>query len=214
MGRRDFRGATIEVFTAPTSAGAFSFAGEFVIPKNPQIIAQKLKLHSLQFKTGHSRNACMLAPAVNDYVLIFHKPGDHPCPVRSLRHASKNPGGWVSTKEWIRDAHGGWWSDIQEIDVLDGATGRGLKKYAEADHEKHVCPLQLEVIRRLVNLYSNPVAVQPDATVLPGPRNVVGFELKESYHRAAVANCRKAAGGAAKAAVRVEARDMYEGVEE
>lgn len=206
MGRRDFRGAMVDVFTArPAEDEPLKFVGEFVIPKNPQQAAQRLNLHSLQFKTGVSRNGCMLAPFVNDYVLIFQKPGDHPHPPRPLHDKKKNPAGWMTTDEWVRDASG-IWSDILEIDVLDGARG-----HKEHDHEKHVCPLQLEVIRRCVRLYTNPVSIQADVTVLDPfmgigstayvcvggaspmtrlaleePRNVVGFELKESYHRASL----------------------------
>lgn len=129
MGRRDFRGAMVEVF----SAGGFLYTGEFVIPKNPQSMAQRLNLHSLQFKTGYARNSCMLAPAINDYVLIFQKPGDHPCPPKAIFEKKKNPDGWVTTEEWIRDASG-IWADIMEIDVVDGARG-----HKEDKHEKHVC---------------------------------------------------------------------------
>jgi hypothetical protein len=206
MGRRDFRGSMIDVF----SSGGFHFIGEFAIQKDPQAIANRMNLHSLQFKTGYARNGTMLAPVFNDYVLIFQKPGQHPCPVRPLKHKT-NPDGWVTTDEWVRDAHG-IWTDILEIDVLDGARG-----HKEEKHEKHVCPLQLEVIRRLVNLYTNPIEKQPDVTVLDpfmgigstawvclgarspvtkralhSPRNVVGFELKESYYEGAIANIARA----------------------
>lgn len=201
MGRRDFRGAMVEVF----GAGGFQFAGEFVIPKNPQTMAQRLNLHSLQFKTGTTRSGCLLMPAVNDYVLIFHKPGDHPCPPKPLFNSRTNKKGWMETDEWVRDASG-IWSDILEIDVLDGARG-----HKEEKHEKHVCPLQLSVIQRLIRLYTNPVSIQPDVTVLDPfmgigstayvaaggpspvtrikieePRNCIGFELKDSYHRASI----------------------------
>lgn len=190
MGRRDFRGAMIDVF----GAGGFLFAGEFAIQKNPQTMAKRLNLHSLQFKTGYARHAGLLAPCVNDYVLIFHKYGDPPAPVRPIKHKS-NPTGWLTTEDWVRDAHG-IWTDILEIDTLDA---RGCK---EADEEKHVCPLQLEVIRRLIRLYTNPEHLQPGVTVLDPfvgigstacvaieqGRNTVGFELKESYHRMAVRN--------------------------
>ena len=206
MGRRDFRGAMIDVF----GAGGFLFVGEFAIVKNPQSMAQRLNLHSLQFKTGYGRSGCNLAPAPNDYVLIFQKPGEHPCPPKPIRHRT-NPGGWITTDEWVRDAHG-CWTDILEIDILDGSRG-----HKESEHEKHVCALQLSVIQRLVQLYSNPMTIQPDVLVLDpfmgigssawvclgapspvtklalhAPRNVVGFELKESYFAACLANIEKA----------------------
>lgn len=188
MGRRDFRGAVIEMFCS----GGFDWIGEFVIPKNPQIIAKRLNLHSLMFSTGR-KNGRLLAPAVNDYVLIFQKPGES-VPVPCLYDSSKNPGGWVSTEEWIRDAHGVW-ADIQETDVLEN-----WKHGKEDDEEKHVCPLQLEVIRRLVKLYSNHGETVLDPFMGIGStayvalelgRAAIGFELKESYHQLALRNVEK-----------------------
>lgn len=204
MGRRDFRGAMIDVF----GATGFTYAGEVAIPKDPQQMAQRLNLHSLQFKTGYARSATHLAPATNDFVLIFQKPGDVQSPVRSIRHAT-NPGGWITTEDWIRWARGTW-EDILQIDVLDG-----WRSAREHDEEKHVCPLQLSLIYRFVQLYTNPIHVQGDVTVLDpfmgigstawvalggpthegacqAPRNVVGFELKESYHSQALRNIERA----------------------
>jgi DNA modification methylase len=186
-GRRDFRGAVVDVFE---SAG-FEWKGEFVIVKNPQAIAQRQKLHSLLFVTG-GRDARQLAPAVNDYVMIFQRPGEA-APVPALR-THKNPGGWVSTDDWIRDAHGVW-TDIREMDVLEGWRGG-----REEDDEKHVCPLQLEVIRRLVRLYTNPGELVLDPfmgigstgyVTLEQGRRSVGFELKESYFQQAERNIPK-----------------------
>lgn len=189
MGRRDFRGATINMF----AAGGFTWTGEFVIAKNPQAIAQRQKLHSLMFVTG-KRDSRQWAPAVNDYVLIFRRDGEGE-PVRALYDATTNPGGWLTTDEWIRDACGVW-SDIHEIDVLTGwQNGR------EDDDEKHVCPLQLEVIRRCLRLYSAPgqTAIDPFMGIgstafvaIEQGRNAIGFELKESYYRQAVRNCERA----------------------
>jgi DNA modification methylase len=218
MGRRDFRGAMVDVF----GAGGFLFEGEFAIQKDPQAMAQRLNLHSLQFKTGYARHSGLLAPCVNDYVLIFHKPGAPAVPVRPLQHKS-NPGGWMTSNDWVRDAHG-IWTDILEIDVLEG-----FRSARESDQEKHVCPLQLEVIRRCVQLYTNPIGLQPDVTVLDpfmgigstayvclgapspvtklslhAPRNVIGFELKESYHRASLANVREARKATRKAETAAE----------
>ena len=206
MGRRDFRGAMVDVFRA----GGFHFSGDFAIQKNPQAMAQRKQLHSLMFITG-KRNATMLAPRPNDYVLIFQKPGECKHPVRAIHDDDQNPGGWLSTDEWIRDAHG-IWTDIQEIDVLDG-----WKAARESNEEKHVCPLQLSVIYRMVRLYTNPISIQPDAIVLDPfmgigstafvclggrcqdgaltfdhRRHVVGFELKESYYNQSLRNVEKA----------------------
>lgn len=188
MGRRDLRGATVDLF----GAGGFDWTGEFVIPKNPQAMAQRMKLHSLLFITG-KRDARALAPAMNDYVLVFRKPGEG-SPVPALWDGESNPHGWLSTEEWIRDACGVW-GDIRETDVLTG-----WRDAREEDDEKHVCPLQLEVIRRCVRLWSNPDGLVLDpfmgigstgVVALEQGRRAVGFELKESYHRQAVANCER-----------------------
>lgn len=189
MGKRDFRGAVINLF----SAGGFDYIGETVIPKNPQRVAQQQHLHSLLFATGY-RNARKLAPTTNDIVLFFQKPGDS-VPVPALYDRVKNPDGWLSTEEWIRDAHGVW-PDILEIDTLEGWQGA-----REDGDEKHVCPLQLEVIRRCIRLYSNPGETVLDPFMGIGSvafvaieqgRNAVGFELKDSYHSMAERNVRKA----------------------
>lgn len=189
MGRRDFRGAVVDLFTA----GGFQWTGEVGIPKNPQAMAQRQKLHSLLFVTA-MRDARALAPAVNDYILIFRKPGEG-APVRALYDRERNPNGWVTREEWIRDAHG-IWTDIQETDTLEGWRTAG-----DEDDEKHVCPLQLEVIRRLVKLYTNPGDIVLDPfmgigstafVALEQGRRARGFELKESYWRQALKNAAKA----------------------
>jgi DNA modification methylase len=190
MGRRDFRGAVIDLF----GVGGFEYKGEFVIPKDPQAIAQRQHLNSLAFATA-ARNARDLAPYVNDFVLIFQRPGPTAVPVRALR-TPDNPAGWLTTEEWIRDAHGVW-TGIREMDVLDGWQGA-----REQGDEKHVCPLQMDVIRRLVRLYSNPGELVLDpfmgigstaVVALEQGRQACGFELKESYHRQAVRNAAHAA---------------------
>lgn len=189
MGRRDFRGAVIDLY----SSGGFNWVGEFVIPKNPQRAAQAQSIHSLLFETG-LRDSRVWAPYVNDYVMLFRKPGQGR-PVRALYHPDKNPVGWVTHEEWIRDAHG-LWADIQETDVLGGWRDAG-----DEDDEKHVCPLQLEVIRRCIKLYSNPGDLVLDPFIGIGStayvaielgRHAVGFELKESYHRQALGFVRQA----------------------
>jgi DNA modification methylase len=185
MGRRDFRGAVVDIF----SAAGFDWQSEFIIQKNPQAMAQRQKLHSLLFVTG-KRDARGLAPCPNDYVMIFRKPGQA-AEVPAIYDRDTNPDGWLTTNEWIRDAHGVW-TDIQETDVLDG-----YKSARQEDDERHVCPLQLEVIRRIIRLYSNPGEVVLDpfggigsvsCVALEQDRNSVMFELKESYFEQAKAN--------------------------
>ncbi|AIE83517.1 DNA methyltransferase [Fimbriimonas ginsengisoli] len=241
-GRRDFRGAVIDLFT---ERDRFEWVGEVVIPKNPQVIAKRLSLHSLQFMTGRERDACKLAPAVNDYVLFFRKPGENPEPVKAIHDASTNRQGWLESEEWIRDAYGVWrWDDlvlngqkgqrivpglgskfdenfalegftdayggalIQEWqesgiwdDIMEGDVLQNWRSARASKDEKHVCPLQLEVIRRCVRLYSNPgdLVVDPfmgigstAVVAIEEGRDAAGFELKESYHAQANRNAKKA----------------------
>ena len=188
MGMRDFRGAVITMF----ELHGFEPMGEVAIMKNPQAVAQRLKLHSLMFVTG-KRDSRKLVPAMNDYILFFKKPGDGE-PVPGLYDEKMNPNGWFTQEEWIRWAHG-CWSDIHEIDTLEG-----WRCAKESQEEKHVCPLQLEPVRRCILLYTKPGQVVLDPFMGIGTvayvaveqgRHFVGFELKESYHRMAVANMEK-----------------------
>lgn len=193
-GLRDFRGAVIRLF----ETHGFICHGEVAIPKNPQIVAQRLQLRNLQFKTART-DSRLLAPAMNDYVLFFWKHDledrEKTRPVAGMYDAERNPGGWFTSEEWIKWAKGVW-DDIQEIDVLDG-----WKSARESDEEKHVCPLQLEPIRRCVKLFTAPGDLVLDPFMGIGSvayvaieqgRNAVGFELKESYHAQAERNCAKA----------------------
>jgi DNA modification methylase len=210
QGRRDFRGALIDIMRET----GWNYTGEIAISKDPQVIARTSHLHSLQFKTGHTRGSQDWAPAPNDYVLIFQKPGESLYKVRPLRYMEKNPTGWMVDKDWIEWARGHW--DIDQFDVIDGATSKKkLDELKESEDEKHCCPLQIEVLRRLVMMYSNPVSRQANSTILDPfmgvgstafvglngaspqsgkrigePRNVVGFELKRSYYEAAVKHAR------------------------
>lgn len=189
MGMRDFRGAVI---TLARNHGLDPH-GEVAIPKNPQAVAQRRKLHSLMFVTG-KRDSRALAPAANDYVLFFRKPGEGQA-VRGLYDPKDNPEGWFSQDDWIRWARGVW-DDILEIDVLEGyRAARG------SEEEKHVCPLQLEVIRRCIYLYSRPGDCVMDPFMGIGStawvcvetgRCCTGFELKESYYRTAQRNVKRA----------------------
>jgi hypothetical protein len=189
MGVRDFRGSVYALF----EHGGFHPHGEVAICKNPQAVAQRQKLHSLLFATA-KRDSRKLAPAMNDYVLFFRKPGEG-VPVAGMLDTQKNPDGWFTSEDWIKWAHG-CWMDIRETDVLDG-----WRSARESDEEKHVCPLQLEVIRRCVKLYSAPGQTVLDPFMGIGStavvcveegRRAVGFELKESYHRQALANVERA----------------------
>ncbi len=97
-----------------------------------------------------------------------------------------NPAGWYTKNDWVAWAHGVW-TDILEIDILEN-----WRQARANQEEKHVCPLQLEVIRRCMKLYSAPGQTILDpfggigstaVVAIEQGRNCITFELKESYHQ-------------------------------
>jgi DNA modification methylase len=201
-GRKDFRGDTIRHFV---DAG-FVYHSEITIDKNPQ--AQAIRTHSkgLLF-VQLARDSAAMWQAWADYVVIFRAPGENP----------KRIVGELSQEEWIESARPVWqvglpegdglltpdeaawvyptWYGIRETDVLSTHQAR------DNDDERHLCPLQLPVIERCVRLWSAPgeTILTPFAGIgselvgaLRHGRRAVGIELKPSYFRVAVENCRRA----------------------
>lgn len=168
----DFRGLNIRL---GERSGLF-FEGDIPITKNPQSQAIRTKSRELQF-TGLERDRARSRPALSDYILKFVAPGENKTPINSR--------GQVSRNEWIEWAEGYWsWHSIRETDTLNVREARG------EDDTKHICPLQLPVIRRLVKLYSNPneIVFSPFAgigsegyeSILHG-RRFYGCEIKPEY---------------------------------
>jgi hypothetical protein len=120
-------------------------------------------------------------PALADYLLIFKKPGPT-VPVLTD----------VTNDEWIEWAQPVWWN-IRETNTLNAKVAR------ESADERHICPLQLDFIERVVRLYSNKgeVVFTPFAGIgsevymaAKLGRRGLGIELKPSYWRSAVTNLR------------------------
>jgi DNA modification methylase len=190
VGLKDFSGDVIRVM----EGAGWIYYGRITIDKDPQVKAQRTKDASLQFKSLATDSA-RLRPAMPDYLLLFHAPGDNPAPIRagvSTRYA--NPDGWVTNDEWIEWAHPIWYG-IRETRVLNVVQAR------ETDDERHLCPLQLDVIERAIKLWSAPgeLVLSPFAGIgsegysarLLG-RRFVGIELKRSYWASACANLERA----------------------
>ncbi len=122
----------------------------------------------------------MTRPALPDYVLFFRKPGDNPVPIKTD----------VSNDEWIQWARPVWYG-IKETNTLNARIAR------EDKDERHLCPLQLDLIERCIRLWSNPgeTVLSPFAGIgsevymaVKLGRRGVGIELKPSYWRSAVDN--------------------------
>lgn len=204
----DFTGRTCVMF----QEAGFSYCGKIAIDQNPQCQAARNKVHELMFATKN-RDATNLVPVMLAYVQVFKAPGKNEVPV-------VNP---IDNETWIDWAHGIWpedgrrrvrkgvndglpyvaeWEprilpfyDIRETDVLNTAVAKSK------NDERHLCPLQLGLIERLIKLYTNPKETVLDcfsgvgSTVYEAVKNGrrgVGIELNPAYHRVAVRNVKNA----------------------
>ncbi len=175
IGVTDFRG---EIIAAYIEAG-WIFHGEVTIDKDPQAQAIRTKAQALMFVTKN-RDSSMTRPALADYLLLFRKPGENAVQIKND----------VSNDEWIQWARPVW-LDIRETRTLNARVARD-----DAD-ERHICPLQLDFIERVVRLWSNvgETVLTPFAgigsevyTAVKLGRRGLGIELKPSYWRTAVNN--------------------------
>jgi len=179
VGMQDFRGAVIQ---AHIDAG-WIYYGEVTVNKNPQLQAVRTKAQGLMF-VQLRRDSALSRPAMADYVLIFRKPGENETPIIPD----------ISNETWIEWAYPVW-NGIREMDTLNPGSG------AEDADDRHICPLQLNLIERCVRLWSNPgeVVLSPFAGIgsegyvaLQHGRRFVGCELKPSYWETACSNLREA----------------------
>lgn len=175
IGLTDFRGQVIAAFT---DAG-WIYHGEVTISKDPQAQAIRTKSQSLLFVTLH-RDSSMTRPALADYLLLFRKPGDNAVPIKAE----------CTNEEWIQWASPVW-LDIRETNTLNTAIAKADKD------ERHICPLQLDLIDRAIRLWSNrgELVLSPFAGIgsegyqsLLRGRRFVGIELKPEYWSTAVNN--------------------------
>lgn len=190
IGLKDFRGDLIRMMTEE----GWIYYGEVTIDKDPQVKAQRTKERGLMFKTLATDSSHMRM-ALADYLLYFRKPGENPKPIRAGRSEKyANSDGWITNDEWIEWAHPVWYG-IRETNVLNVRSAR------ESDDERHLAPLQLDVIERAVKLWSAPgeLVLSPFAGIgsegymaLKLARRFVGVELKPSYYETALTNLRTA----------------------
>lgn len=175
VGLTDFRG---EVIAEHRDAG-WIYYGEVTVDKNPQLQAVRTKAQGLMF-VQLRRDAAMSRPALADYVIIFHKPGDNEVPV----HPD------IDNETWIKWASPIWYG-IAEMATLNPGSGSD-----DAD-DRHICPLQLPLVERCVRLWTNKgeTVLSPFAGIgsegheaVRLGRRFVGIELKPSYWQTACKN--------------------------
>lgn len=179
IGLKDFRGKIIE---AGIAAG-FHYHGDVTVDKNPQAQAIRTHAKGLLFKQLR-KDASWLRPGLADYILIFRKPGENQVPITPA----------ISNEEWIQWAHPVWYG-IRETNTLNAAQGTTDKD------DRHICPLQLDVIERCIKLWSNKgeVIFSPFAGIgsegyqaVLLERRFIGIELKPEYYGVALINLAKA----------------------
>lgn len=159
----------------------FVYESDWPVTKNPQSQAIRTRSTKLQFATLN-RDQANLCPAFSDYLIKFRAAGDNEVPVTAQ----------LSRNEWIDWAEGAWdWHSIRETDTLNTAMAKG------ANDTKHICPLQLPVIRRCVKMFSNPgdIVFSPFAGIgsegyeaLLAGRRFYGCEIKDEYILQAMKN--------------------------
>ena len=180
IGLKDFRGNLIRAFQAE----GFIYASEVCIWKDPVTSMQRTKALGLLHKTVRG-NAAMSRQGIADYLVTMRAPGES----ERVEHGAEYPVDlWQKIASPI-------WMDINPSDTLQYRSAR------EHDDERHIAPLQLEVIRRGVMLWTNPddIVLSPFMGIgsegfvsLEMGRRFVGVELKESYYQQAVRNLAQA----------------------
>jgi DNA modification methylase len=182
IGIRDFRGNLIRVFT---NAG-WIFHSEVCIWKDPVTAMQRTKALGLLHKQI-KKDSCMSRQGIPDYLVTMRKPGDNP---ERVSHTDETfpVGVWQQYASPV-------WMDINPSDTLQRESAR------EHNDERHICPLQLQVIQRALELWSNSndVVFSPFAGIgsegyqsIKMGRKFVGVELKESYFKQACLNLKAA----------------------
>lgn len=179
IGLRDFSGMILRAFE---DAG-FVYHSRVTIWKNPVTEMQRTKALGLLHKQV-KKDAAMSRVGIPDYLMIFRKGGEHEHPV----HCDIDVNTWQQYASPV-------WMDIDYSNTLNAAAGR------DGNDEKHICPLQLDTIKRAVTLWTNPgdtvltpfmgIGSEVYQSVKLG-RKSIGFELKDSYFAEAVKNVRNA----------------------
>lgn len=161
-------------------AAGFVYHCRVTVWRDPVVEMQRTKALGLLYKQLQ-KDSAMSRVGLPDYVLVFRAPGDNPEPIEH-RPAEVPVTLW---QQWASPV----WMDIRQGNVLNVRAAR------EDRDEKHLCPLQLDLIERAIRLWSNPgdVVLSPfmgigseGVVAVKTGRRFVGCELKESYWRQAV----------------------------
>jgi DNA modification methylase len=184
IGARDFPGDMIRSFQAE----GFIYHSEVCIWKDPVTAMQRTKAIGLLYKQL-CKDSVLSRQGYPDKLITMRAPGDNPEPVTHEREDADHES-HITLPTWQRYASPVW-EDINPSDTLQYRSAR------EHDDERHICPLQLQVIRRAIKLWSNKgdVVLSPFAGIgseghvaLEQGRRFIGIELKQSYYEQASKN--------------------------
>lgn len=183
IGLYDFRGDMIRFFQNM----GFIYHSEVCIYCDPVVQMQRTKALGLLHKQL-KKDSAMSRQGLADYLVTMRKPGDNPEPITHTNQTFP-----VSMWQHYADPV---WMDIKRNDTLQYQSAR------EEKDERHICPTQLTVLQRGIELWSAPgetvltpflgIGSEAYMAVKMG-RKAVGIELKESYFKQAVSNVRSVA---------------------
>lgn len=188
IGLRDFSGMLVEMM----KDNGFIYHARTTIWKNPVTEMQRTKALGLLHKQI-KKDSSMSRVGIPDYVLFFRKEGDNISPI-THQDTDSTKSDYLPVDLWQKYASP-IWHDINYGRTLNYRSGR------DGNDEKHICPLQLDTINRIIHLYSN----EGDTVFTPFmgigsevyesvkmSRKAIGIELKPSYFNLAINNIDKA----------------------
>lgn len=197
IGIKDFSGDIIRAF----QSHSFIYHSRTMVWKDPLIEATRTKALGLMHKQL-CKDSSMSRSGLPDYVLAFRKRGDNAAPITHPDGLTRYAGSVEPGGTGIKRSHNIWrayaspvWMDIRQSLTLNKGGAR------DSDDEKHICPLQLDVIERCITLWSNPgdIVLTPFMGIgseafmaVTLDRRAVGIELKQSYYNQAVKHVRTA----------------------
>ena len=185
IGLKDFPSIIRQIF----EDCGFIYHSKVTIWKNPVTEMQRTKALGLLHKQIR-KDSAMNRQGIPDYIVTMRKPGDNPERI-SHTHETFPVDVWQNYASPV-------WMDIRQSDTLQKKSARDEKD------ERHICPLQLEVIQRCIELWTNPgdIVLDPFAGIGSVPyvavtmgRRGIGVELKESYYKQAKNNLEIAVKG-------------------
>lgn len=183
IGLRDFSGMLVKWFQDE----GFIYHSRVTIWKNPVTEMQRTKALGLLHKQI-KKDSTMSRVGIPDYILLFRNSGDNKVPITHQDKDSSKPD-YLPVDLWQKYASPVW-HDVDYSRTLQYTTAR------DNNDEKHICPLQLDTIERILHLYSNEgeTVFSPFGGIgsegysaLKMGRKSISIELKESYFKV---NCK------------------------